>query len=127
MARGSSDHEQSRLHDLDMAVFANPARVEATADLGALVTVIVVTCRAVRAVRDNATTRRCRITRVPAVVVKSDISRLLGPLDTGDHRRDVLHGVALKPSQPSQGNAFTAGQRHAVQRIEQHGQPRALE
>jgi hypothetical protein len=60
MARGSNDRKQSRLHDLDMAVFANPARVEATADLGALVTVIVVTCRTVRAVSDNATTRRCR-------------------------------------------------------------------
>ncbi|MBV9163081.1 MAG: hypothetical protein JO309_13830 [Pseudonocardiales bacterium] len=88
-----------------LVVFANPARVEATAGLGALVTVIVVTSRAVRAVSDNATTRRYRITRVPAVVVKSDISRLPGSLNTGDHRH-VLHGAALKPNQPSQGDAL---------------------
>ena len=56
MARGSNDCKQSRLHDLDVAVFANPARVETMADLGVLVTVIVVICRTVRAAGRSATT-----------------------------------------------------------------------
>lgn len=56
MAGGSNDRKQSRLHDLDLIVRTSPARVEVIADLGALVTVIVVTCRTVRAAGRSVTT-----------------------------------------------------------------------